>query len=92
MDKGDIDNYAYFQEVWTSPKRYVSTRGYCSLLAPLRSMLFTVPALAHRRNESKRGRERLPSKPSAANGRITDFFLFPSAGGPPISFSALKKL
>ena len=22
MDKSDIDNYAYFQEVWTSPKRY----------------------------------------------------------------------
>ena len=22
MDKSDIDNYAYFQEVWTSPNRY----------------------------------------------------------------------
>lgn len=27
MDKGDIDNYAYFQEVWTSPKRYALVKN-----------------------------------------------------------------
>ena len=27
MDKSDIDNYAYFQEVWTSPKRYALVKN-----------------------------------------------------------------
>ena len=27
MEKGDIDNYAYFQEIWTSPKRYALAKN-----------------------------------------------------------------
>ena len=27
MEKGDIDNYASFQEIWTSPNRYALARN-----------------------------------------------------------------
>ena len=47
MDKGDIDNYAYFQEVWTSPKRYALVKNEFRDGYFVRKPAQTIPTSGH---------------------------------------------